>query len=329
MRRLQIYDVDITHERLVELFRLADHAYRFYEWVEQQFQHTTATDTTLDYLLQTSDHSTLTQAIIACYQAEEQSEVPQLFDGIGRPYTHSKACYYFFAWLIRDAPQQRLNPLIQRMAKSTNASRMTIEATVLAALIIDYRPYVQHFSWEAIREVIVARLEGSRRSLKGHIYEGIVRSALIDAIQDYYRQHKNYGLYSKATIARSQTTIGNQTYDASIQLLNPDGETAAHVLVAVKTRETKGGGHAHLFSRDVSAAITTAKTAHPSHYLLLVIIAQNWSGRELAGLQSIVDHLVVINHSPTQLGAFPDEEQQRLNRFITAVLNGQYQPKHE
>ena len=54
--------------------------------------------------------------IYACY-AEPEEKRPLLFDGIGRVYPHPKACFYFFAWMIRDAPQQRLAPLISRWKK--------------------------------------------------------------------------------------------------------------------------------------------------------------------------------------------------------------------
>ncbi len=36
-----------------------------------------------------------------------------MLDGIGRPYDANKAKWYFMAWLFRDAPAQRLEPLLR------------------------------------------------------------------------------------------------------------------------------------------------------------------------------------------------------------------------
>src|SRR3954470_19753106 len=37
-----------------------------------------------------------------------------LYDGLARPYERGKAKFYLLAWLFRDAPAQRLAPLIER-----------------------------------------------------------------------------------------------------------------------------------------------------------------------------------------------------------------------
>src|ERR1039457_2104997 len=42
---------------------------------------------------------------------ERQSEV-QLFDGLARPYKDATARWYFLAWMLRDAPAQRLQPIL-------------------------------------------------------------------------------------------------------------------------------------------------------------------------------------------------------------------------
>lgn len=326
MRRLVFQHIDITHDRLVELFQLADHAYPFYQWVEAQLQGVMASRLPLHDLLQEVDHTTLQSAIVACYQAEGQPNVPPLLDGVGRPYPHRKACYYFFAWLIRDAPQQRLSPLIQRISKTTKQPRLAVETAVLAALIVHYRPVVQYFQWEVVREVIATRLEGSRRSLKGHAREVIVRTALLTAIERYRVAHGDYGIYHAVQVLPSQVSVSQQTYDVSATLVG-DSDQVVQILVAVKTRETEGGGHAHLFSRDVSSAIRAAKMQGGGRYLVVIIVARNWSAREVAELEQLVDHLAVIDLAPSQFTAFPDDEQQHLDTFIEAILSGHVAPK--
>jgi hypothetical protein len=73
-------------------------------------------------ILLTVNKSQINQIIVACY-SNEAEEKPLLFDGVGRVYEHTKACFYFFAWLIRDAPQQRLSPLVSRMQKIDNVKK--------------------------------------------------------------------------------------------------------------------------------------------------------------------------------------------------------------
>jgi len=36
----------------------------------------------------------------------------QLLDGLARPYKDATAKWYFLAWILRDAPAQRLQPLL-------------------------------------------------------------------------------------------------------------------------------------------------------------------------------------------------------------------------
>lgn len=63
-----------------------------------------------------------------------------------------------------------------------------IELTKLAdvELIFEYRTIVKSFEWSAVREVVIDRLEGSRRSISGHRIEANIRTSLITAIQYYY-----------------------------------------------------------------------------------------------------------------------------------------------
>lgn len=320
LRPLIIEGVDITHSRLVDLARLADQAEPFYDWVTLQFQHTIGRSDSLEYILQNATEVELRECITRCYNAAGESNLPILFDGIGRSYPHAKACYYFFAWLMRDAPQQRLGPLIQRIVRRSSRGRAETEIRVLAALIIKYRKNVKTFNWGAIREIIIDRLEGSRRSIRGHEKEAVVRTALIAALQNYYGQHGNYGRFSAVEIPPRQVTIGNETFDVSANLLDDSRERVVRILVPIKTRETEGGGHSHLFSRDITSAIDAARQDNAGDYLVAIIVAKNWSDREAQAIREKVDHLALFDLSPNDFGSFDEEEQRRLNDFIATVL---------
>jgi len=324
---LIIEGVDLTHYRLIDLARLADQTKPFYDWVEAQFQAAMMNSLSWDEILRTATQEEIQAAIASCYAAGGNPDLPFLFDGIGRTYPHPKACYYFFSWLIRDAPQQRLSPLIQRIVRNSGRDRHEVEITVLASLTYKYRSYVKTFSWEAIREVFIDRLEGSRRSLRGHEKETVVRTALIVAIQQYFAQHQNYGVYAGVEILEGQVKIGSESYDVSANLLNSDGQRVRRILIPIKTRETEGGGHSHLFSRDILSAINTARFDNPHDYIVVVIVARNWSQRETALLRDTVDHLVIFDLAPGEFHVFGDQEQTSLNSFVASVLKGLVLPK--
>lgn len=95
----------------------------------------------------------------------------------------------------------------------------------------------------------------------------------------------------------------------------------------IKTRETEGGGHAHLFTRDVRTAVDVARREAVQDYIFVVIIASNWSERETVGLVEIVDHLVHLKTSPNTLLRFDEPTQQQLNAVIERILDGQVLPK--
>ncbi|MEP0824100.1 MAG: hypothetical protein HRF40_01290 [Nitrososphaera sp.] len=326
MELLIIAGVDITHVRLIDLTRLADQVRPFYEWIEQQFQMSTSRSLSLNELLMESSADEIHRAIEYCYEAKG-TDLPFLFDGAGRTYSHSKACYYFFSWLIRDAPQQRLGPLVQRVVRNTGKGRSEVEVDVLTALICKYRSNVKTFAWQAIREVIIDRLEGSRRSIRGHEKEIVVRTALVVAIQNYFERHKSYGIYEGVEIPAGQVVVGNETYDISLNLLDERAQTVRRILVPIKTRETEGGGHSHLFTRDLLSAISAVRSTSLNDFLMVVIVATNWSARETNNLLRIVDHLVVFDTSPSKFIEFNSEAQQELDDFITSVLDGTIAPK--
>ncbi len=327
MDLLVVDGIDISHFRLVELTRLADQARPFYDWVESQFQLALSRSSTLDDLLRNATGPEIRLAIERCYNATRTADLPVLFDGVGRTYVHSKACYYFFAWLIRDAPQQRLGPLIQKIVRNSGKTRTEVEISVLASLIHTYRSNVKTFSWEAVREVIIDRLEGSRRSIKGHEKESVARTALLMAFQEYFAENSDYGIYAGIEIPGGQVMIGNESYDVSANLLDFQGRRIRRILMPIKTRETEGGGHSHLFSRDILSAINTAKYDNPDDYVVVVIVAKNWSRREFETIRNLVDHIAILDLAPSEFSSFSDVEQARLNNFVAGVLKGSLVPK--
>lgn len=326
-KKLIISGVDITHSRLVQLTKLADQAKPFYGWIETRFQKILSKKVSLDEILRTASKDEIHKAIAACYSSTGEKNVPFLFDGVGRSYPHTKACYYMFSWLIRDAPQQRLSPLIQRITKATKKSKIEAEINALAELIFKYRMNVKTFEWKAIREVLIDRLEGSRRSIKGHEKEAIVRTAVLVSIQTFFERNRNYGIYSRVELIDKQVMIGNETYDVSVNLVDGYGQPTQRILIPIKTRETEGGGHAHLFTRDIKSAMNTAKFDNANDYLIVVIVARNWSEREKENIRKMVDHAVIFDLSPNEFVEFSDDEQERLNVFMELLLNGKTTPK--
>lgn len=327
MKKLIVSGIDISHSRLVELTKLADQAKPFYDWIEFRFQIHLSKQVSLDEILRTASKAEIKSAILFCYDAEDESNLPLLVDGIGRNYPHRKACYYMFSWLVRDAPQQRLSPLVQRIMRASNRGRIQVEAEVIAALIHKYRENVKTFEWQAVREIIIDRLEGSRRSIKGHEKEIIVRTALLTAIQVFFQQNGNYGDFAKVEIADREIRIGNETFDVSVNLINDQDETVQRVLVPIKTRETEGGGHAHLFTRDIRSAMNAAKFDNANDILIAVIVARNWSAREKDVIRNLVDHAAIFDLSPNDFIEFNDEEQYKLNTFFASILKGEVSPK--
>lgn len=327
MTFLIINGVDITHSRLVDLAKLADQSKAFYDWIEDRFQTILARKQSLDEILRTATKEEIYAGIADCYSAGGKANLPMLFDGIGRSYLHSKACYYLFSWIIRDAPQQRLSPLVQRIVRNSGKTRTEAEIEAISALIYKYRSNVKTFSWEAVREVIIDRLEGSRRSIKGHEKEIIVRTALLTAIQHYYKEHSSYGQFAGVEIADKQVMVGNESFDVSVNLVDMNGQCTQRILVPIKTRETEGGGHSHLFTRDIMSAINAAKFDNQNDYLIVIIVAKNWSERETEVIRDRVDHAVIFDLNPNEFSEFSNSEQERLNRFVAAVFNGTLLPK--
>ena len=321
--KLIVHKVNIAHYRLIQLSKLADQEKPFYDWIERFAERLFNTDKSLNYILKTESLENIINLINMIMNAEG-NDLPTLYDGGGRPYPFKKAVYFFFAWLIRDAPQQRLSPLITRMRKLDSQKLTTHDLQVdsLANLIVKYRDDVETFEWSNIRDVLINRLEGSRRSLKGHHIETIVRSAVASALQTYYKTHLNYGLYT-VDIEKKQIKIGNDTIDVTINLTDKNNTNKKfHVYIPVKSRETEGGGHAHLFSRDIITAIRNIKANEPSAKFIVVIIAENWDETELNTISLDIDIIFHFDMNPNEFQSFDESSQRLLNKYIKELLDG-------
>jgi hypothetical protein len=319
MKEIIVHQVNIAHYRLLELTLLADQAKPFYDWIERTARQVTGSNATLNELLLIASKEQLKSIIRACY-AQTNQQKPFLFDGVGRPYPHKKACFYFFAWMIRDAPQQRLAPLISRMQKLVRLEKITIETDSLIELIFEYRSVVKSFEWQAVREVVIDRLEGSRRSISGNKIEADVRISLGIALQRFFAVYGNYGQFKEIQIADKQIKIGSHTVDVSANLILKNNQSQ-QIFIPVKTRETEGGGHSHLFTRDIMNAITGIQSANC--FVIVVIIAENWSVHELETIKSKIDLIFHFNLNPNVFTGFDQATQVQLNQFIEKVLQGQ------
>lgn len=211
---------------------------------------------------------------------ESPKEV-ELLNGIGKPFKSSKAPWFFIAWLLRDAPTQRLQPLLRYIKGDTPNEKKALLLNINRNFI---RPLLNddiNWEWCAISEVMLARLEGSRRALKGNAFETLVRSLIRDVILEEKFPLKVYP---------KQVKIDGETYDVKVD--GPKGS----ILFPVKTRETMGGGHALLFTRDIYKSINVArKNGFES---IPIVIAESWIG----DLDSLgVKHYIYININPNQL----------------------------
>ncbi|HQO79065.1 MAG TPA: hypothetical protein PLG17_11215 [Thermodesulfobacteriota bacterium] len=124
------------------------------------------------------------------------------------------------------------------------------------------------------------RLEGSRRALKGTHFESLVRNLLTELFSA-----NDIGL----TVGEKQITISDETYD--IQIVSGKSK----ILIPVKTRETMGGGHANLFTRDIHKSISVAKKN--GYSCIPIVIAESWGG-DLDSLHC--EHLIYIQANPNQ-----------------------------
>jgi len=219
--------------------------------------------------------------VLGDYLARQSSV--QLLDGLGRPYKDSVARWYFLAWTLRDAPAQRLQPLLSSIEGNTLDQRRVNLLNQLRKFVGPLFPQAANWSWPALSEVMLARLEGSRRALKGTRFEEVVRQSL----KDLFTKRR-----LRLKIGEGQVRIQEETYD--VQIIG----NKKSILLPVKTRETMGGGHANLFTRDIFKAISVA---HEHGYECIpVVIAESWGG-DLKSLKC--EHCVYLQVNPNQIEA--------------------------
>lgn len=220
-------------------------------------------------------------AAIAAYLSEPLPADCRLYDGIARPYAPDKAKWLLLGWVFRDAPQQRLMPMLGSVPGNTLNERKAHLFNQLREYVKDVFPEHERWEWECISEVIIDRLEGSRRSIKGTLFEAIVRRNLVTLFSD-----ANMPL----TVSQTEVKVGGETYD--VRVIGPKGQ----ILMPVKTRETMGGGHALLFTRDIHKSIAVA---HESGFdCLPIVIAESWGG-DLAALKC--NYSIYIDKNPNQV----------------------------
>jgi hypothetical protein len=269
-------DYVLHNLRLKELVAIVQENKRFYEdFVE--FLQAEGFDSVLDFIQEPSDEKAA--KTISKY-LERPSEV-YLYDGLLRPYSNSKAKWFFLAWLLRDAATQRLQPLLRSVPGRTMVERKTYLVNEIRKFVAPLFSEADSWEWSAVSEVMLSRLEGSRRALKGTLFEGLVRRSL-------------EGLIKKAalqlTVNTNEVRINDETYD--VQVIGKGGS----LLLPVKTRETMGGGHALLFTRDIYKSIMVA--TKNGYICIPIVIAESWSG-DLATLHS--DLYIYIQVNPNQL----------------------------
>jgi hypothetical protein len=317
---LIIRGVDFTHARLVDLTKLADQASPFFSWIEKEFQAYFHSAKPFQELVMAATVEDLAGAISRCYLANDVSRLPKLFDGGGVPYKHLEACFFMFAWIARDAAVQRLKPLISSVPKTGVRGSKDVEIEVLANLIFHYKENLRFFDWPVIREVTLQRLEGSRRAKKGSAIEMYARTALGHAFTYYFKTRGNYGQFVDFEISDKPFKVKNRTYDVAAWLTKESGEKQLLVL-PVKTRETQGGGHAHLFSRDIEQANLDILASHSNAVIAFVIIAQNWSNEELRQLEKVYEHVFYFDQNPNTFIGFDDESQVEMNKLVERILD--------
>jgi hypothetical protein len=217
--------------------------------------------------------------IIERYQQHTTSAI--LYDGLARPYERGKAKFYFLAWLFRDAPAQRLGPLIERGSGRSLARRRAKLLNEVRRFVAPLFPEPASWTWHTVSEVMLARLEGSRRALKGNFLEAIVREILTSMFVE---------LGISLNMPNREVRLHDETYD--IQVIGRSGS----ILIPVKTRETMGGGHAMLFTRDIHKSISIA---HENGFECIpIVIAESWGG-DLSSLNC--ENLLYLKANPNQI----------------------------
>ena len=288
-------DFVLHNLRLRELIAIVQENRRFYEdfvgFIEQE-----GYSSVLDFIQEQSDERAA--GTIDRY-LNRQSDV-KLYDGLLRPYSNSRAKWFFLAWLLRDAATQRLQPLLRSVPGNTTIERQTYLLNEIRKFVAPLFPEAENWEWPAISEVMLSRLEGSRRALRGTLFEGIVRRNMATLIRDNELP---------LAVSNTQVRIADETYDVEVR---GPGRT---LLLPVKTRETMGGGHALLFTRDIYKSILVA--TEQGHTCVPIVIAESWTG-ELDELSS--ELYIYIQANPNQIASIEPLLAQKLEEELLPLL---------
>jgi hypothetical protein len=110
-------------------------------------------------------------------------------------------------------------------------------------------------------------------------------------------------------VAGAQVKIGDETYDVQVK------GNAGTVLIPVKTRETMGGGHALLFTRDIYKSILVA--AEQGYICVPIVIAESWTG-DLSELDTAL--YIYIQANPNQVAYVEAQLRQKLEAELLPLL---------
>lgn len=244
-----------------------------------------------------ADESKVKEIVNAYFEAPFTNT---LFDGIARPYNESKSKWFFITWVLRDAPQQRLQPIVSSLHGTTQEKRTWVINKIMR-FVSPLLPDKEQWEWPAISEVMLQRLEGSRRALKGGLFEAIVRTQL----RELFKRHS-----LKLKVTDNEIKLNDETYDVEVA-----GSTEK-ILMPVKTRETMGGGHALLFTRDIHKSISVA---HENGFVCIpVVIAESWAGN-LDDLPC--ESYIYIPINPNQVDKINPLLEARLEELVSVFSN--------
>lgn len=289
-------DFVLQNLRLKELVAIVQENKRFYEDFVI-FLRAEGYNSVLEFIQEPSDDKAA--EIISKYLTRP-SEV-KLYDGLLRPYSNSKAKWFFLAWLLRDAATQRLQPLLKSVPGKTIIERKTYLLNEVRKFVEPLFPEGESWEWPAISEIMLSRLEGSRRALKGTLFEGIVRRNLLALIKEHKLPLK---------VNDKQVKIKDETYDVQVRGKN------GVVLLPVKTRETMGGGHSLLFTRDIYKSILVA--TENGFNCVPIVIAESWGG-DLDELKS--ELYIYIQANPNQVASVEPILVEKLGELLPLLKN--------
>lgn len=180
-------------------------------------------------------------------------------DGAGQAYPPAKGRWLYCAWIFRDNCTQRLDPLRKQLpgfgvdetrAIALNEARRSVMKTLTAP---------GAWEWDAIAEVLVDRLEGSRRAIMGNALEGVIRQAIVERAAI---------LGVELAVHPCPLHLAGETYDICV-----DG-VAGRLVMPVKSRESIGSGHANLYKRDIDGPILAARAARC--HAVPVMVGEGW-----------------------------------------------------